>query len=856
MGNTSKKMLFWLWAGTLLINAAVAVLAYGNLKHSHELTESHVRQVTSNLAELLDRNLSDSARRIDLALQTIADNLELRLRTGSLSDVYVEEILERHRGRLPEADVFRVSRKDGMIWWGQGVDRTKGETHADREFYQAHLANPGAELVIGEPIIGRLSKKWVIPFTRSFREPDGSLGGTVVAAVPISYLFNQLSGLELGPHGTAVIRHINKSLITRYPPVEAEAGKIGNTRVSPEFEAVLASGKGDGFFHSPLAPDGIERTYAFRRLDVMPAIVTVGLATDDYLDAWRRELHMTLLGVVTIAILSILANLAIGRFLRRQEQDSLCLQQSEARLKTYIEHAPIGIYVANMEGFIEDANPAIENLVGLSRQSLLGQNLLDFAPENAQTQYQTLLNQLQHSVAIDAEVPVLLPDKSQREVSVHVATLPSGKILGFVFDITEQKQAAKALMEYQNSLEKMVADKTQELQTAYETVHAAKLEADKASHAKSAFLANMSHEIRTPLNAINGLIHLIKRSGTTEDQAVRLSKMEVAGEHLLEIINAVLDLSKIEAGKLTLENVHFNLDSVTDNVSNMLRERAHAKNLMLKVENQATPYGLIGDATRIQQGLINYVSNAIKFTEQGQITLRSVVEREDENHALVRFEVEDTGVGIAEETLGRLFNAFEQADNSTTRQYGGTGLGLAITKHLARLMGGEAGASSSLGAGSMFWFSAKLAKSSQTPLSDTAATNPELILRNEFSGHRILVVDDEPINSEITASLLDETGLFVDVAIDGLDSLQKVAEVQYDLILMDMQMPNMDGLDATRIIRQMEGYAETPIVAMTANAFAEDRIRCQEAGMTDFLAKPFKPDALYEALIRLLRNPS
>jgi CheY-like chemotaxis protein/nitrogen-specific signal transduction histidine kinase len=434
-----------------------------------------------------------------------------------------------------------------------------------------------------------------------------------------------------------------------------------------------------------------------------------------------------------------------------------------------------------------------------------------------------------------------------------VKPIKGGIVLQRIRNLLERERLRKEVEAHRDHLEARVAERTLALSVAKEA-------AEAANRAKSTFLANMSHELRTPMNAIMGMTELALRHTTDAKLKEQLGKVSQASRHLLRVINDILDISKIEAERLTLEQTVFKLGEVLEHLRSLIGHKVAEKGLDLVIEAPAAIANLTlqGDPLRLGQILLNLTGNAVKFTEAGSIAVRIQLAEDNVSDVLLRCEVQDSGLGIAGEDQKRLFTAFEQADGSTTRKYGGTGLGLAISKRLAQMMGGGIGVESEVGRGSTFWFTARLAKpaANAEPETVAAAESAERQLMARFAGARILLVEDELINREVSRGLLEDVGLVVELAEDGAEALAMARSIPYDLILMDMQMPVMNGLDATRSIRALPACEHTPILAMTANAFDEDRQICLAAGMNDHIGKPVEPDALFETLLKWLETKS
>jgi two-component system, sensor histidine kinase and response regulator len=413
--------------------------------------------------------------------------------------------------------------------------------------------------------------------------------------------------------------------------------------------------------------------------------------------------------------------------------------------------------------------------------------------------------------------------------------------------LDQYRETQQELAKYRDRLEDLVALRTRELADA-------RAAAEAANVAKSAFLANMSHEIRTPMNGVLGMANLLRRKGVAPEQFEYLDKIETSGRYLLGLIDDILDLSKIEAGKLQLDAHDFALDELARDVAAVVADRAADKGLAFRIDIEGAPRWLRGDSVRLTQALVNYLGNGVKFTEQGSVALTCRVLEQDNTGYLLRFEATDTGIGMTPGEQARIFEPFEQADSSASRGYRGSGLGLAITKRIATLMGGEVGVESEPGKGSSFWLTVRLARGTPRPVAPetTQQDAAEALLKRNFSGARVLLAEDDPLSREVAQYLLQSVGLQVEVAENGADAVQMAAATDYALILTDMRMPKMDGLQATVAIRALPGREATPVLAVTANAFDEDRLQCLRAGMNDVLVKPIQAKLFFETVLNWL----
>lgn len=883
----------WIIPTTVLsiVAATLTWFAYHEYRQTQEqeyrFIEAHVRMGEAQITAKL--------RIADILLQQMAQD---RLETPALS---IAELEQRQKERLKQESAITfvlTTDSNGRIITAYSTtnsdyaDKARGFDASTREYFSVHRhARPGDK---DNLFISRLFKSTggttVFVVSRAIRGPNDQFEGVISATFSPQFFDNVLRQiLPDQKGGNVTLFNLHGDILYRLPDPEKHIGQ--SIADGPIFQAHTRSGQHTVRRTGVSIIDSTERMFVFSKVANTTLGIAVSRLLHDALVEWRASLVIRTLifSFLTIVMLS-LAGIAQRRQ-RVVRASTEKLAREEEKFRALFESAPDALVMLDGNGTMVMVNRNAELMFGYERNALLG-NLVDMLlpeqfPEELISFFQG--NKTTHSpgnVNSDSDMWAVSKDGQRFPVSVSFSTFKTEQgnmITVAIRDITERKQTEEALQQASIILENKVKARTIELSRANELLKQeiaerklamenlkqkttelsmAKEAAESASQVKSEFLANMSHEIRTPMNAIVGMVDLTLDTDLTSMQKDYLQTVKTSSQHLLTIINDILDLSKIEAGKLQLVNSFFSLRTTLGNTIQILLVKAHERGVDLIYHYKPDVDDILfGDSSRLTQIVFNLVGNAIKFTEQGEVLLQVGVASRTTDRVTLHFSVTDTGIGIPTEKQKTIFDPFVQADISTTKKFGGTGLGLPISKQLIQMMGGDIWVDSAPNSGSTFQFTVQFQRGrpedlKQTPkqpfdLQDNGSGPP-----NRLKSLKVLLAEDTPVNQKLATRVLEKRGHVVKVASDGQKTLEALDKEDFDLVLMDVQMPGMDGLEATKTIRRNEQNSgrHIPIVAMTAYAMTGDKERCLEAGMDDYISKPINASELFQVIDRVIKH--
>ncbi|HLZ65952.1 MAG TPA: response regulator [Aliidongia sp.] len=985
---------------------AVIVLSGWFAFESRTIALANAGVAERNLARALTQNADRAIEGTNIVLRTSVDLVEQAGLKTFTEDTLHAFLQERSDGLLAIKSLI-IADADGHLLADSEAYNVTAVSVADRDFFKIHKDAVINDYFVGSPAHSRLDGQWTFAISRRINNPDGSFAGVVVADVDLSYFKLFYDTIDVGTAGRIALMRADGTILTEKP---YEAGTTGSHYVDdPDYHAHVASVDLNTFRAS--GPDEIERLLTYHRSEDGRFVIAVALPMASVLADWRRDTrrNMEIAGVVGLLIL--LLGIALWRQYRRSEaatreaaDAAAATLEKNAILTTILQNLPDGIRVLDRDLKLVAWNNVVFDVLGIDRDKVLSapdpsramRRSIAELGDQSEAAVEKLMTREESRIRAGKPIRFERQQVNGRWLEVRAHPMPDGGEVAIVRDISERKQREMEVEEARQRLERQAADliaASGELTVARAEAEAARAHAEAANQAKSEFLANMSHEIRTPMNGVLGMASLLLQSELDIEQQSFAEAIQASGENLLAIINDILDISKLEAGRVELDMVDFNLESLVEGVVEIVTPKAVEKRLQIGALVHPTAKGdFRGDPNRLRQVLINLVGNAVKFTEVGSVTIEAATIAVDGDTATIRLEVSDTGIGISDEARTHLFQKFSQADTSITRRFGGTGLGLAISQQLIELMGGSIDMTSGPN-GSTFWFTVRLDRA-QAPvgmrptsavpldgrralvvddlalnrriyrgqlegwglvvmeaedgfaalamierahaahvsfdfliadqhmpgmlgeelaervrdradlfdghiilassaglkaknhgerrLADAAlvkpikaralhdclqdllsgkapaeqpgrpATLPAPTGSGSATGRRVLLVEDNVINQKVARALLERAGHQVEVAAQGADALARIEAASYDIVLMDIQMPVMDGLEATRHIRaRADDKARLPIIAMTANAMEGAREEYLAAGMDEYISKPVNAGRMLELVERL-----
>jgi signal transduction histidine kinase/CheY-like chemotaxis protein/HPt (histidine-containing phosphotransfer) domain-containing protein len=813
------------WAGLLL-----------HVRERESVTLEQARRDVANLAIALEEQVERTFLSIDQIMrfaQTAyeADPMGFDLKTWFDQVTFLRPI---------SLQVAVADAGGNVLASSLGVPAGPPPNIADREHFRIHLDRSDAGLFISRPVLGRLSGKWSIQLSRRLTGPDGQFMGVLVVSLDPDYLSDLLARIDVGSSGSVVLMRRDGYALARAPVVEGlfERPPLD---VPASLAACAEAPAPAGTCRLASTFDQVERVFGFRSLKELPLTVAVGQSVETVENQLRAQhVQEVALGLLTTAAVAAIVVLLLRQLEIRRRRDAELLD-SQSRLKANTAHLAAtldnidqGLLMIDPAGRVQVCNRRAIELLHLppdimDRQPTFDM-ILDLQVAQGEMSEKAQETHRRSFLTLEANASFVYERDCRDGTILEIRTvrLADNSAVRTYTDITKRKEAECA-------------------------AERARIEAERVSEAKTEFLASMSHEIRTPLNSILGFTGLLlERSDLDSEVKRQVQLIQGSGSALLTVVNDVLDFSKIEAGQVDLDPRSFETRALIDDTLSIVRGLAGAKRLDIRAEiDPDLPPWLMGDEDRIRQILLNFLNNAVKFTREGHVTLAVQRLAATGDGDRVRFAVSDTGIGIPKAKQHLLFQRFSQIDGSIRREFGGTGLGLAISQRLVELMGGEIGVDSEHRQGSTFWFTVTLPRSE--PTSPRADPPPEWHANSRKA--RILLAEDVEVNQEIARAVLEGAGHSVDVVSDGSEAIMAVQECEYDLVLMDIQMPVVDGVTATRRIRELEGPSgHIPIIAMTANVLPEQVARFAAAGMTGHVGKPFKRDELYEVIERIMSN--